>query len=94
MEQAKKQPNLFVTILPIFGCKIYNINIQMQILYFCYVIKLGDTIYGYVTYQGLEQSKKKHWAKLNIYFKCLLGVSRNPNDYIDTYERCDPPRSQ
>ncbi len=51
--------------------------------------EVGDTMIGYVYYKGLEQSKKVHYTTWKVYFKCVVGSSSNPLDYVDTYQKCE-----
>jgi hypothetical protein len=49
---------------------------------------VGDTLYGYTLYQGLEKKDRMLRNKLEYCFKCVVGKSSNPLDYVDTYEKC------
>jgi hypothetical protein len=51
--------------------------------------QIGDTIQGYTFYQGLEQSLKKRWSKEKYYFRCVIGTSPYPFDYINSYPKCE-----
>jgi hypothetical protein len=51
--------------------------------------QIGDTLRGITFYQGLEWEHKINWWKYKIYFKCIVGQSNSPLDYIETYPKCE-----
>jgi hypothetical protein len=50
--------------------------------------EVGDTIRGYMYYKGLDQRINKRWEVYKIWFRCVIGTSSDPKDYIDTYPKC------
>jgi hypothetical protein len=50
---------------------------------------VGDTVSGYTLYQGVEPKMQERWMKTKVYFKCVVGSSSNPKDYINTYPKCE-----
>ena len=49
---------------------------------------IGDTIRGRMLYQGVFK-QSNGWLKQITYFKCVVGKSTNPLDYLDTYPPCE-----
>jgi hypothetical protein len=49
---------------------------------------IGDTVRGYMFYKGLDQKVQKRWEKYMVSFRCIVGTSDNPKDYIDSYPKC------
>lgn len=47
---------------------------------------VGDTIRGYIFYQGFLNGD---WEKDMISFRCVVGKSSDPLDYVATYPRCE-----
>jgi hypothetical protein len=50
---------------------------------------VGDSVSGYALYQGVEPKMQERWMKTKVYFKCVIGSSPNPKDYINTYPKCE-----
>jgi hypothetical protein len=80
-------------------CLLRNIKLGKDSFYFkthrCSLFldkeqyEIGDTISGILHYQGLEWKYKNNWIKFKTYFRCIVGSSSNPLDYINTYPKCE-----